>query len=146
MKRIKLTKGNTLIVDDDTFVWLSKHKCFSCGGSGRYAGFCTNHNGQYKTVLVHREIIGAKPGEIVDHINRNPLDCRKANLRIVSHRENILNSPRGEMNGVYYDKRRDVWYARIRVGNGKRISLGGSKNKRAAIKKYKDALCSMSNK
>ena len=42
-------------------------------------------------VYLHRILIGAKKGEIVDHINRNKLDNRIENLRIVTQSQNNLN-------------------------------------------------------
>lgn len=44
-----------------------------------------------KIFFMHRIIIGAKPGQIVDHINRDRLDNRLENLRIVDLRLNALN-------------------------------------------------------
>jgi hypothetical protein len=40
---------------------------------------------------MHRFILGAKAGEIVDHINGDPLDNRRCNLRIVTPRQNSMN-------------------------------------------------------
>jgi len=44
-----------------------------------------------KTTALARIIIKAKKGQIVDHRNREPLDNRRSNLRIVTHRQNMLN-------------------------------------------------------
>lgn len=42
-------------------------------------------------VSLHRYLMKAQPGQIVDHINGNPLDNRKANLRFVTAQENGMN-------------------------------------------------------
>jgi hypothetical protein len=66
------------------------------------AGYASwSENG--RTVYLHRELLGLKHGENrkerqADHINRFRLDNRRANLRIVSAKENCAN--RG---GVYAD-------------------------------------------
>ena len=46
------------------------------------------------TVLVHRFVIGAAPGAIVDHINRCRTDNRRSNLRIVTASESLSNTCR----------------------------------------------------
>jgi len=55
-------------------------------GIGRYQ-YVVSHEGR----RMHREIMGAKRGEIVDHINGDTLDNRRCNLRIVTARENCNN-------------------------------------------------------
>ncbi len=42
-------------------------------------------------IILSRFIIDAKEGQIVDHINREPHDNRRRNLRIVTARQNSLN-------------------------------------------------------
>jgi hypothetical protein len=44
-----------------------------------------------KITALARIVLKAKKGQIVDHRNRDPLDNRKSNLRIVNHRQNMLN-------------------------------------------------------
>lgn len=65
---------------------------------------------------------------LIDHKNRRPNDNRKCNLRICRHKENDRNNGLYKNNtsgfiGVYFDKARRKWSARICV-DGKNISLG----------------------
>lgn len=61
---------------------------------------------------LHREVIGAKKGEIVDHINGDRLDNRRSNLRIASKSLNALNSPKNK--GFYFRNQNKKWHARIK--------------------------------
>lgn len=58
-----------------------------------------------KNTSLHRFILKARRGDLVDHINRNGLDNRKENLRKVTVSENCVNSTTrsstGEKN-IYY--------------------------------------------
>lgn len=44
-----------------------------------------------KTTALARIVMKAKKGQIVDHRNRDPLDNCRSNLRIATHRQNMLN-------------------------------------------------------
>jgi hypothetical protein len=75
---------------------------------------------------------------VVDHINHNPLDNRKGNLRICTPQENGMNNSLSKTNttgiiGICYIKQRDTWQANITV-KSKVISLGEYNNKEDAIK------------
>lgn len=45
----------------------------------------------HRLALMHRLILGAARGEVVDHINGNPLDNRRANLRLADASINAQN-------------------------------------------------------
>lgn len=77
---------------------------------------------------IHRVVIGAKEGEIVDHINGNKLDNRRSNLRICTPQENAYNSSirknnRTGVRGVYWDSNRKKWAVQI-TANKKTICVG----------------------
>jgi hypothetical protein len=44
-----------------------------------------------RLVKLHRILSGAAPGLVVDHINHDPLDNRRCNLRVVTQAENVRN-------------------------------------------------------
>lgn len=69
---------------------------------------------------LHAYIIKAEHGQIVDHINGDTLDNRKANLRIVTAAENVRNSRRptfvgktSKFKGVTWHSGRERWLAKI---------------------------------
>lgn len=74
---------------------------------------------------MHRVIMGAGAGEVVDHVNGDPSDNRRANLRFCTAQENARNRrPHSgrEFKGV--TPRMGRYRACILV-NGKQVSLGG---------------------
>lgn len=50
-----------------------------------------SEGGKSRKVYLHRALTGAAEGELVDHVNRNPLDNRRSNLRIASRTVNNIN-------------------------------------------------------
>lgn len=76
-------------------------------------------------VLLHRFVMDAPKGLIVDHIHHNTLDCRKGEMRICTHTQNMQNrkgaqvtSSHGERN-VYWAKDRNLWRVEIRANRQK---------------------------
>ena len=90
---IPLSRGLVAIVDDEDFEWLSQWKwSASKQGRDRWRAMRVLWNGgNQKAILMHRLLLGATAEQTVDHINGNPLDNRRANLRLCSQRKQCLN-------------------------------------------------------
>ena len=85
------------------------------------------------TKPLHRWIINCSEGMQVDHINRNSLDNRKENLRIVTSRENNMNRRNNaKIPGVRWHSQGKKWNARITI-KGKEKSLGMFNNYDEAV-------------
>lgn len=65
-----------------------------------------------KSIGLHRLVMNAKEGEVVDHIYHNPLDNRKKNLRLCTQGENVLNKKFVPTVGVRQAKS-GRWFAEI---------------------------------
>lgn len=122
------------LLDDDDYKRLSKHKFFV-----RSNGYI----GSKKLGLLHRLIMNAPTGKVVDHINGNPLDNRKSNLRLCSIQENVRNCKLSKNNssgvsGVSFRKQRNKYRAYIMVDR-KQINLGHYSDVNLAIKARKNA-------
>jgi hypothetical protein len=103
-------------------------------------GYVVNHTNNI-ILLLHRLIMNCKDHSfVVDHIDRNPLNNRKNNLRITDERMNQLNRKNNKNNkwgvmGVY--KNKNTWTSTIRY-YGKDICLGRFDNfEDAAIARLK---------
>jgi hypothetical protein len=93
--------------------------------------------------LLHRLILSAPPGSVVDHINGDPSDNRRENLRICSHTENMRNRKVSKSNklglkGVHWDRGRSRYRALIWV-DGKKKWLGSYKTAEEAKAAYDSA-------
>ena len=117
---------------------------------GRYSRYAastvtcgTRKNKHRKNVLMHRLIIRAAEGSIVDHRNGNGLDNRRANLRLVDASINAINrhTPiRGtsRFNGVNWFPLTGRWRAQIRA-NSKFYALGYFFREEEAARAYDEA-------
>lgn len=91
-----------------------------------------------KMLLLYRYILNCPTDMVVDHINRNPLDNRKKNLRIctqyqnIANRQNTLNVQSGEKY-IYWNNKNNKWIIRVRK-NLKQFYLGCTSNLKEAIK------------
>ena len=75
---------------------------------------------------LHRFLLNAKKGEVVDHINRNKDDYRLSNLRKTNHSGNNRNRSSVDLDnvlGVFYRNDRDKFFSRLTL-NKKILSLG----------------------
>lgn len=88
-----------------------------------------------KIIEMQRFLTDAKAGQYVDHINGNPLDNRRYNLRICSNGANLRNgrvrpNNTSGITGVHLNKR-GKWEAYIKV-NYRKIHLGLYTSKKEA--------------
>jgi hypothetical protein len=98
-------------------------------------------------VFLHRAIMGLAKGDagVVDHINGDRLDNRRANLRLATDSENMFNVDLPAQNttgykGVYRNSPtcRQPYQAAITV-NRKKIYLGSFADPREAARAYDEA-------
>jgi hypothetical protein len=122
--------------DPETGVFTWKRFMGGFAKAGSVAGSIDSHGHRQIKVdgrlyLAHRMVFvylfAAAPSE-VDHINRDKLDNRLANLRPVTRSENLHNSPPNRRNrvgvkGVHWIARLNKWQAYISAG-GRRKILG----------------------
>ena len=142
MKEIPLTRGKVAIVDDDAYEELSKYRWY-CTNKGYATRTARPRFGKRHEILMHRVIMQTPARMEIDHINGNPLDNRRENLRVCKHSENLKNMKRYSNNtsgfkGVSWYKRDNKWKTEIMI-NGKSTYLGLFDDKRVAAQAYDDA-------
>lgn len=133
----------------DELDWLELQQCsFYAWGSKRHHGLylLAYYPDDFKTAhRVHRLIMKAKPGQLVDHIDRDTTNNLRENLRITTHSVNNQNARKrkdgvtSKYKGVSWDTRINKWKVQIQV-NKKKISLGQFDSETYAATAYNHAL------
>ncbi|MBN1361383.1 MAG: HNH endonuclease [Sedimentisphaerales bacterium] len=122
VRRIPLGNGLFALVDACDYEKISKYKWrASRRGFTTYATCVKNG----RVVYMHRMIMKARKGTLVDHIDGNGLNNRRCNLRLCTHGQNRANvGPRGGVSRfVGVGRQGDKWVAKI-VYRGKHHHLG----------------------
>lgn len=106
-KKVPVGKDAFAIVDDEDFELVTKY-VWQAMNSGDH-----DHVYAVARLRMHRLVIDAPPGLMVDHINGDTLDNRKSNLRLATNAQNQQNtrSRKGSSRykGVGYSKRKKKW-------------------------------------
>lgn len=114
--------GTKILVDPEDKPFLERFKWWLNGGYPKTVVFIKRKR---IGLSMHRLVSGMKDG-MIDHVNRNPLDNRKSNLRRCTHAQNMSNAIRKKKNkyrGVNASPSGKKFQAQIMV-NGKKTHLG----------------------
>jgi hypothetical protein len=141
-RKIPLTQGKYAIVDPEDYKEFAKYKWYAKGCGRRFYAERWDSSGiKGKDVSMHQAIMGAAEGKVIDHINHNGLDNRKANLRFATAQQNTWNKRKKRGNsssrykGVSQAKGQKKWRAEIHC-NGRKIHLGYFDDEKAAAMAY----------
>jgi len=144
-RAIPLTRGLVAIVDAADYDWLSAFKwhALACKGGQFYYASRRLRMGElgwiektFTLVLMHRQILNAQRGTLVDHRDHNGLNNVRDNLRVATASQNGANTEyaRGRTSGFYgvsWSAECSKWRSRICVDRSS-IYLGVFASEREA--------------
>ena len=124
VRKISLVNGRGVAtVDACDYAYLSQFRWYL--SAKKYAA----RYSQGRMIYMHHEILPCEGGKEVDHKDRNGLNNRRSNLRLLEHHQNLHNQG---ARGISFDKRRGKWKARITV-KGQSLWLGYFTDEEEAI-------------
>lgn len=140
---IHLTKGCKTLVDDDMVNELCSYLWYASGYQNRPARRLKEP--PRRLIYMYHQILRVNPWElkglVVDHINGDPLDNRKENLRIVSENVNMQNSDRHKTRrGYCFSKTENKYKAYLDMPDKPRVWLGTYKTIEGAQKALTNAI------
>lgn len=134
------------MVDDADFDWLNQWKWNLLSGhrTSYVTRKITDLYGKPKAVYMHRLIMKAVSGVVVDHIDGHGLNNQRGNLRICTINENNKNMRKpshgvtSKFKGVSWDSTRNKFQAHIH-NNGFQKNLGRYDNEMCAANAYNES-------
>lgn len=135
MIKLKLTRGFVATIDDEDFCLVMNFKWYAKKGSGRKGSIHYPYN--WKIGPMHRYLMGDPKGMQVDHINNDPMDNRRSNLRICTIKENLRNRKPQCKSSMFLGVAPSLkkWQANICVDR-KKFYLGTFETQEDAAKAY----------
>lgn len=117
------------LVDGEDLDWVLAHRWCLC--NGYVVRSCRLGPGRWVRIRLHREILGVPRASRVvevDHLSGDPLDNRRANLRVTDRRGNAQNlrsfpNTSSRFRGVSWDKEKRKWVAQAKMA-GRNYHLG----------------------
>ncbi len=131
------------MVDDADFDWLNRWK-WSPNRPHKNAVYIMRNEiraGKSTCIYMHRAVVDAPMGVTVDHINGNPLDNRRTNLRLCTSSQNACNMRLRSDNTFGFKGLRNCrgkWQFQIKKNKTIKI-VGGFKTARDAATAYDEA-------
>lgn len=123
VKSIKHYGVNYDILVDDDFTFSGGY--FEVCGRKNYVRYWNPRTN--KRIQLHRMVMNAPKGTYVDHINGNPLDNRRCNLRLVTPQQSVFNRGKNKNGNAPFKgitkRSKTKWEASIKR-NGKSYYLG----------------------
>jgi len=121
MASIPLNHGMSALIDDEDYALIASHKWWY--NTNGYAYTTKRIDGKNKNTMMHHMIMPRTKGLCVDHVNGNTLDNRHANLRLVTHAQNLQNrhgATRASASGVrnvYFHPGKRKYQVKLQLGN-----------------------------
>lgn len=129
-RTLTLSQGQFAIVDVSDYDWLSKWKWTAVWDKNAKTFYAARtyqlEDGRYKHVRMHRIIMDAPRGILVDHADHNTLNNRRYNLRFATYSQNNANARHRNktgFKGITFRAKKNRWRAIIKKDK-KSIELG----------------------
>ena len=99
---VPLQDGMVTFIDAEDLERVSQYKWYLCGrnfAKRRTHYVHSSRRIEGKQVSLHRFILNAKAGQIIDHADGDTLNNRKSNLRFCTYTQNMMN--RGRLSNIF---------------------------------------------
>ncbi len=138
-----LPSGDHFVIDAEDIPLVSQRHWYKKSDQNYIISDSKDGGRLIQRIRLHRFLMGLSENDerVVDHINRNPMDCRKSNMRIATQSQNCLNkSIRSDNNTGYIGVSKnsgkyeaDIWIA------GQYIRLGRANEPKICAQMYNHA-------